>query len=211
MGQVLVPVDEGVTTTAAGTAVAKTLVDVVVATESLSTLKELVIKAELVDTLSGEGPFTVFAPSNDAFKALPAATLNAVQSNDALLKKVLLLHVAIGAQVESFGLSDGLVIETGGISLYARRAGSNWKIENADGTSSANVILADVRAGNGVAHVIDAVILPTVNVTRTEPQKSSKEKKSGPIVAGVIIGVILVLIVAVVVIKRGGRGGRQTY
>merc|ERR1711937_1130656 len=100
MGQVLVPVDEGVTTTAAGTAVAETLVDVVVATESLSTLKELVIKAELVDTLSGEGPFTGFAPSNDAFKALPAATLNAVQSNDALLKKVLLYHV-LASKVQS--------------------------------------------------------------------------------------------------------------
>merc|ERR1711937_362629 len=139
-----------------------TLVDVVVATESLSTLKELVIKAELVDTLSGEGPFTVFAPSNDASKALPAATLNAVQSNDALLKKVLLYHV-LASKVQSTDLKNGetKVVTANDLMLFVSKSEKGQvTVQNNDKSITAKVVLADVGADNGVAHVIDQVLVP---------------------------------------------------
>jgi transforming growth factor-beta-induced protein len=134
------------------------LVDLVIRTPVLSSLLNIVVKTGLAPTLASAGPFTVFAPNNAAFAAIAelASTLSVEQ-----LRQVLLLHVASGVQIKASDLFDGLVITTaGGGKLIVRKNGMNWKITNADGTSSANIVLADQFASNGVAHVIDGVIMP---------------------------------------------------
>jgi uncharacterized surface protein with fasciclin (FAS1) repeats len=134
-----------------------TLVDLVVGTPFLSSLESAVLTTGLANTLASAGPFTVFAPNDAAFAAIAhlASTLSVQQ-----LQNVLLLHVAAG-QFRASDLYDGLTITTasGGV-LIVRKYGMNWKITNADGSSSANIILADQYASNGVAHVIDGVIMP---------------------------------------------------
>jgi uncharacterized surface protein with fasciclin (FAS1) repeats len=138
-----------------------TLVDLVAGTPALSTLLSSVVKTGLTNTLASAGPFTVFAPTNAAFAAIAqlASTLSVEQ-----LRQVLLLHVASGVQIKDSDLYNGKVITTVGGVLVVKavywNGGVSWKITNADGTSSANIVLADQFASNGVAHVIDGVILP---------------------------------------------------
>jgi hypothetical protein len=93
----------------------------------------------------------------------------------------------VGTAVGSDGLSDGMEITTGGGTLYARKNGDAWRIENADGTSSANVVLADVEADNGVAHVLDAVILPP------DQADDDAEGDSSAVSAGLSVAVGLVV------------------
>ncbi len=124
-------------------------------TESLSTLVQAVQAAGLVETLQGEGPFTVFAPTNEAFAALPAGTLENLlkpENKDQLIA-ILTYHVVPG-EVMSSDLSDGMSAATVN--------GADVTISTADGAkvNDANVVMADVDASNGVVHVIDAVILP---------------------------------------------------
>jgi len=144
-----------------------TLVDIVVATESLSILEAAVIKAGLAETLSSEGPFTVFAPTDDAFVSLLDILGDDYNSLDdfdtaeemALLKDILLYHV-IPAQVLAADLAPGAV----GTAL----ADNNVEIIAADGTFvigdasdvNANITATDIIASNGVAHTIDKVLLP---------------------------------------------------
>jgi len=124
--------------------------------ESLSTLVTAVQEAGLVETLQGDGPFTVFAPTNAAFEALPEGTLENLlkPENQEQLKSVLTYHVVSG-KVMSSDLSDGMTPAT--------VEGSTVEIK-IDGESvmvnGASVASADVEASNGVVHVIDQVILP---------------------------------------------------
>lgn len=132
------------------------IVEVASDTENLSTLVAAVQAAGLVETLSGDGPFTVFAPTNEAFEALPEGTLESLlqPENRDQLVQILTYHVVAG-EVMSTDLSDGMMAET--------VEGSQISISIADGTVSINdatVIAADVEASNGVVHVIDSVILP---------------------------------------------------
>lgn len=134
-----------------------TVVEVAQQNEMFSTLVMAVIKADLAETLSGEGPFTVFAPTNDAFEALFSA-LN-VSGIDALSKEaltpILLSHVVSG-NVQSGSLSSGTVATLNPAkSLDVLVSGSSVTIDG-----SVNVIKADVQAKNGVVHVIDKVIVP---------------------------------------------------
>jgi len=130
---------------------------VTVATEAgvFTTLLKAATAAELVETLQGEGPFTVFAPTDEAFAALPAGTLDALLADPEALKKVLLYHV-----VEGKVTSDQIVDMTTATSVE----GSPIAISVKDGTvylnDSAKVVTADVMASNGVIHIIDAVLLP---------------------------------------------------
>lgn len=124
--------------------------------ENLSTLVAAVQAAELVETLSGEGPFTVFAPTNEAFEALPDGTLESLlePENRDMLVDILTYHVVSG-EVMSGDLSDGMMAET--------VQGSQISVSISDGNVSindANVVTADVEASNGVVHVIDSVIMP---------------------------------------------------
>jgi len=131
-----------------------TIVDVASATEGFSTLVAAVIAADLVDVLSGEGPFTVFAPTDEAFAALPEGLLEKLllEENRDLLVQILTNHVVPGT-VLAADVTDGDV---------ATVEGQNVTLATAAGVTvnGANVVLADVLASNGVIHVIDAVILP---------------------------------------------------
>jgi transforming growth factor-beta-induced protein len=130
---------------------------VVVATQAnvFTTLLKAATAAELVETLQSEGPFTVFAPTDEAFAALPAGTLDALLADPEALKKVLLYHV-----VEGKVTSDQIV----GMTTATSVEGSPIAISVKDGTvylnDSAKVVTADVMASNGVIHIIDAVLLP---------------------------------------------------
>lgn len=125
-------------------------------TDNLSTLVAAIEAAGLVDVLKGDGPFTVFAPTNAAFEALPDGTLESLlmPENRDQLVEILTYHVVPG-EVMSGDLSDGMMAET--------VEGSEVTIsvnDNGVQVNGANVEAADIEASNGVVHVIDAVILP---------------------------------------------------
>ncbi|WP_069129927.1 fasciclin domain-containing protein [Rhodohalobacter halophilus] len=125
-------------------------------TDNLSTLVAAIEAAGLVDVLKGDGPFTVFAPTNEAFDALPDGTLESLlmPENRDQLVEILTYHV-IPAEVMSGDLSDGMMAET--------VEGSEVTISLSDygaKVNDANIASADIEASNGVVHVIDAVILP---------------------------------------------------
>jgi transforming growth factor-beta-induced protein len=122
---------------------------------SFSTLLTAATAAGLVDTLKGEGPFTVFAPTDEAFAALPEGTLDDLLADPEALKQVLLYHVVSGKVTadQVVGLTSADSVE-----------GSPIAISVTDGTvtlnDSAKVVTTDIETSNGVIHVIDAVILP---------------------------------------------------
>lgn len=131
-----------------------TIVDVAVGAGNFGTLVAAVTAADLVETLSGEGPFTVFAPTDEAFAALPAGVLDALllPENKAVLAQILTYHVVSG-MVMAADVTDGDV---------ATVEGQNVTLSTMGGVTvnGAKVIAADVMASNGVIHAIDAVILP---------------------------------------------------
>lgn len=134
----------------------KDIVDLAVGNENLSTLVAAVKAGGLVETLKGDGPFTVFAPTNEAFAALPAGTLEMLlkPENKDKLVAILTYHVVAG-KVMSSDLSNGQKAKTvQGEEVMVDISYGNVKI------SGAKVIAADVAAKNGVVHVIDKVILP---------------------------------------------------
>lgn len=137
----------------ASTPAPKTLADTAAATPQLSTLNRLLADAGLSDTLRGPGPFTVFAPSDEAFKAVPAKTLAELGSNKALLKSVLSYHVVPGKTMAA-DVKNGNAKTVHGANLALSKAGTMVTVEEAV------VVQADVAASNGVVHVIDRVLLP---------------------------------------------------
>jgi uncharacterized surface protein with fasciclin (FAS1) repeats len=129
--------------------------------QDLSTLVSAVQAADLVATLQGEGPFTVFAPTNAAFAALPEGTLDTLlqPENKDQLSGILTYHVVAG-DITSDKLTDGQVVETvNGEKLTVNVRDGKVTITDAKG-GTATVVTADVDASNGVVHVIDAVLLP---------------------------------------------------
>lgn len=132
------------------------IVDLAVQTEFLSTLVAAVKAGDLVDVLKGEGPFTVFAPTNEAFAKLPAGTLADLlkPENKAKLVEILTYHVVPG-KVMSSDLKDGMKAKTAqGSEVTISLTGGKAMVNNA------TVTTADIEASNGVVHVIDTVILP---------------------------------------------------
>lgn len=134
----------------------KDIVVLATETEALSTLVSAVKAADLVETLQSEGPFTVFAPTNEAFNALPEGTLEDLlkPENKEKLAGILKYHVVSG-KVMSTDLEDGMTTAT--------VAGNEITVKLADGNAMINdatVVSADVAASNGVVHVIDKVLLP---------------------------------------------------
>ncbi|MEM0939004.1 MAG: fasciclin domain-containing protein [Bacteroidota bacterium] len=133
----------------------KNIVELAIETESLSTLVTAVKAAGLVETLSGEGPFTVFAPTNDAFSKLPDGVLDMLlkPENKDKLTEVLTYHV-LGSKVMSTDLEEGMKAKTvqGDEVSVSLKSGAQ--------INDANVASADIKASNGVVHVIDKVILP---------------------------------------------------
>lgn len=148
--------DETMATDDAMTAGSKDIVALASETPSLSTLVQALQAADLEGALQGAGPYTVFAPTNEAFAALPAGTLENLlkPENKQQLVDILTYHVVEG-NVQSTDLSNGMSAKTlNGADLKVMLNGSSVMINDA------TVTMPDVAASNGVVHVIDKVILP---------------------------------------------------
>ncbi len=130
-----------------------TVVDTTARAPQLSTLNKLIADAGLADTLKGPGPYTVFAPSDEAFKAVPAKTLAELSADKAKLKEVLSYHVLPG-KVGAAEVKNGNAKTVQGANLALSKAGSYVTVEDA------MVTQADLNAANGVVHVIDRVLMP---------------------------------------------------
>lgn len=141
--------------TAGSAALADDIVDVAVGAGSFQTLVAAVSAAGLVETLKGEGPFTVFAPTDEAFAALPEGTVEGLLNDIPTLTGILTYHV-VAAKAMSGDLAMGCneVPTVNGANLTICRSESGVTV------NGANVVTADIEASNGVIHVIDAVILP---------------------------------------------------
>ena len=146
----------------------KTVVDVAVGSKDHTTLVAAVTAADLVSTLQGAGPFTVFAPVNEAFANLPKGTVENLlkPENKAALAKVLTYHVVAGnldAASVVKAIQDGkgkVTVKTvSGGSLTASLNEGKVILTDENGRTS-TVIVTDLKAGNGVVHVINAVVLP---------------------------------------------------
>ena len=132
---------------------------------SFTTLATALTEAGLVETLQGKGPFTVFAPTDEAFAKIPQAELKKLLSDKEALTKVLLYHVVSGEVTSS---------EVVKLQKAASVEGSDIMIKTKDGSvyvNGAKVITADVMASNGVIHVIDTVIMP--GQAKAAPAKKS--------------------------------------
>jgi uncharacterized surface protein with fasciclin (FAS1) repeats len=129
-------------------------VDVAVADGRFTTLATALTEAGLVETLQGEGPFTVFAPTDEAFAALPEGTLEALLADPEQLTSVLLYHVVAGEvpSTEVVNLDEAETVQGEPVSIRTDM-GSVY-------LNDAQVILPDVVASNGIIHVIDSVLLP---------------------------------------------------
>lgn len=140
----------------------KTIVEIAAGDDRFETLVAAVTAAGLVDTLSGDGPFTVFAPTDDAFAALPAGTVEGLLQPAAKgdLTNVLLYHVVPGkvmsGDIAIGATSVGTALEGASVCVVLD---GGVMIGDGSGTM-ANVVAADIEASNGVIHVIDKVILP---------------------------------------------------
>ena len=137
------------------------MADIVATADGAGTFKTLLAAAKaagLVETLQGKGPFTVFAPTDEAFAALPAGTLDGLLADREALKKILLYHVVSGEVTADkvVGLTSADTVE-----------GSPIAISVKDGmvylNDAAQVVKTDIMASNGVIHVIDQVLLPPAN------------------------------------------------
>ena len=132
----------------------QTIVEIASANPDFSTLVSAVTKAGLVDTLSGPGPFTVFAPTNAAFAKIPADQLAAILADQAKLTAILTYHV-LPAKVMSTDLQPTQKVKTvQGGEVDIQVVGANATI------NGCNIVKTDIEASNGVVHVIDCVLLP---------------------------------------------------
>jgi uncharacterized surface protein with fasciclin (FAS1) repeats len=138
----------------------KTIVDVASANPQFSTLVSAVKAAGLAGTLSGTGPYTVFAPTNDAFAALPAGTLDTLlrPENKDQLAGILTYHVVSG-KVMANDVRPGAVKTVNGQDVTISLEGGNVILTDAKG-NKAKVVTTDIETSNGVIHVIDTVLLP---------------------------------------------------
>ena len=143
---------------------AQDIVDIAVADGRFTTLVAAVTAAGLVDTLKSDGPFTVFAPTDDAFAALPEGTIEALLNDIPTLTDILLYHVVSGKVMAA----DVVALDSATTVL-----GKDVAIKVEDGNvfiNDAQVIITDIEASNGVIHVIDAVLLPPEDAPATLPE-----------------------------------------
>ena len=127
--------------------------DTIAVNPKLSTLSSLVTKTGLTDTLKSTGPFTVFAPSNEAFAKVPAKTMEDLGKDPSKLRAVLAYHVVAG-KVMAADVKNGNSKTVNGATIALSRAGEFVTVEDA------MVQTADISASNGVVHVVDSVLIP---------------------------------------------------
>jgi uncharacterized surface protein with fasciclin (FAS1) repeats len=141
----------------------------------LSTLVTAVTQAGLVDTLNGEGPFTIFAPTNDAFAAIPPADLDAVLADNELLTNVLTYHVVAGQNLKAADLAAAGQLTT---------VEGDTVMLGSDGTTvnDARVVCSDVTTANATVHIIDTVLMPPADQSDMgeEPMAAQALEPSGP-------------------------------
>jgi transforming growth factor-beta-induced protein len=132
----------------------KDIVEIAIGDNRFTTLVAAVKAADLVETLKGKGPFTVFAPTDDAFKKLPAGTVESLLKDIPTLKNILLFHVVSGkvmaADVVKLKSANTVLGKPVAVNV------TNGKVA----VNDANVVITDIEASNGVIHVIDSVLLP---------------------------------------------------
>jgi uncharacterized surface protein with fasciclin (FAS1) repeats len=122
----------------------------------LTTLVQAVTEAGLVDTLNGEGPFTIFAPVNSAFAKIPAADLQAVLADKELLSSILTLHVVPGEQLDSEALAEVDTVPTAnGADITIDASGDSVMVNG-----QAEVVCANIPTANATVHLIDSVLMP---------------------------------------------------
>ena len=138
----------------AASAQSKDIVETAVAAGSFKTLATALEKTDLIATLKGKGPFTVFAPTDEAFAKLPAGTLDKLLANPDELKAILLYHVVSGEVMaaQAAKLNSAKTVNGADIKISAMNGGVM--------INQAHVVKADIKASNGVIHVLDAVLLP---------------------------------------------------
>ena len=134
----------------------KDIVDTAVAAGSFTTLAKALTAADLVATLKGPGPFTVFAPTNEAFAKLPAGTLEKLlkPENKAMLQRVLTYHVVSGKVMAADVVKVSSAKAVSGDTLSIKAGGGTVMVDKAQ------VVKTDIAASNGVIHVLDTVLLP---------------------------------------------------
>jgi uncharacterized surface protein with fasciclin (FAS1) repeats len=134
----------------------KDIVATAAAAGSFKTLAKALQAADLVDTLKGQGPFTVFAPTDDAFAKLPAATLNDLlkPENKKKLQRILTYHVVPGRVTSSDVVKLSTAKAVSGDAIDIKASGGTVMVDGA------RVVKTDVQASNGIIHVIDTVIMP---------------------------------------------------
>jgi len=140
-------------TTKTGTVAAKNLVETAIAAGGFNTLVAAVKAAGLVETLSSSGPFTVFAPTDDAFRKLPKGTVEALLKDVPKLKSILTYHVVAGKVMAAdvVRLRSAKTIQGSALSVDASKGVT---------IGGAKVLKTDIETSNGVIHVIDAVLIP---------------------------------------------------
>ena len=138
----------------------ETITDVVAGNEDFSTLLAAVEAAGLGETLAGEGPFTVFAPTDEAFAALPEGTLETLlkPKNEELLSSILTYHV-VPAEVMAADVESGEVTTVNGATFTVEASDTGVSITDGQG-NEVDVVTTDILTSNGVIHVIDGVVLP---------------------------------------------------
>jgi uncharacterized surface protein with fasciclin (FAS1) repeats len=148
------------TTSAAASTASKNIVQIAESNPDFSTLVSAVSAAGLVSTLEGPGPYTVFAPTNEAFAALPAGTLQTLlePANKAELTSILTYHVVAGA-LKAADIMPGAVKTVNGATFTVNDTGGKLTITDGKG-NTADIIQTNIIASNGVIHVINAVLIP---------------------------------------------------
>ena len=152
------------------------IVEIAAGDDRFETLVAAVQAAGLVETLQGDGPFTVFAPTDDAFAALPAGTLEALLADTDTLTKILTYHVVSGKVMAAdvVGLNGQQAGTVQGESVMVKVDGGNVMINDA------NVVITDIEASNGVIHVIDKVIIPPTVAAAMASSSSSESAAPAP-------------------------------
>jgi uncharacterized surface protein with fasciclin (FAS1) repeats len=135
-----------------------TIVDIAVKAGNFTTLVAAVKAAGLVDTLNGKGPFTVLAPTDEAFGKLPKGTVEGLLKDIPKLKNILLYHVVTGKALSSdvSKMKTAKTVQGNNVNIDAAK----WHLHKNIKINDANVIKADITADNGVIHVIDTVLIP---------------------------------------------------
>jgi transforming growth factor-beta-induced protein len=163
------------------------IVDIVVSTAAVSTLETALEAAGLVSALQGDGPFTVFAPRNEAFEALGADVIQALldAGNVDLLTRILTFHVVAGVAARSSDLTDGQTVTTlEGGQLTIDISGSTVRV------NGATVVAADIEATNGVIHLIDGVLVPEVDVVERAILTAETQTLVAAVAAGGLVGTL---------------------